>query len=284
MTQHTGGKKRSSWLTVRRRLLLVRLLLRGPTTREALITAVQAELGQEGYPTAADSALKYDMDWLRAYGCDISFHRRTGLYMLENLDDLALLDLPDNCMEALMFLETSFPSGDDMPEYTNIRALLDRIRLLLPAHRRHQYDHQMRPISLHMLGHPPQLIDPAVMTIVKRAIEQRRQLVFDYLSNFDEHPRRHRVAPYAIFFRAEGHGYLDATLLDVSPRGYELPNTTIWYRLNRIVSGSITILPDVLPPQRMQPLSYRLVYRLAPVVARRRDVTVYFPETRNLSR
>ncbi len=279
MAQHTGGKKRSSWLTVRRRLLLVRLLLRGSITRDALIEAVQTELGQEGYPTAADSALKHDIDWLRAYGCEITFHRRSGAYTLENLDDLALLDLPDDCMEALLFLETSFPAGGDIPEYTNIRALLERIRLLLPAHRRRQYDTLGSPISFHLLGHPPRQIDPAVMTTVKRAIKQRRQLVFDYLSNFDEHPRRHRVAPYNIFFRAEGHGYLDATLLEANPRGNEAPNTTVFYRLNRIVSGSITILPDVLPPQRMQSPAYHLIYRLAPVVARRRDVTTYFPET-----
>jgi len=38
-------------------------------------------------------------------------------------------------------------------------------------------------------------------------------------------------------------------------------------------------LPQMLPPQRMAPPTYRLRYRLLPVVARRRDVAVYFPNS-----
>jgi hypothetical protein len=64
MTRQTGGTKRSSWLTFRRRLLLVRLLLRSPASSTDLIAAVQAELGDEGYPPAASSALKHDFDAL----------------------------------------------------------------------------------------------------------------------------------------------------------------------------------------------------------------------------
>ena len=64
MTQRTGGTKRSSRLTFRRRLLLVRLLLRGPLAAADLIAAIQRELGDEGYPDAAESALKHDFDAL----------------------------------------------------------------------------------------------------------------------------------------------------------------------------------------------------------------------------
>jgi hypothetical protein len=74
MTQQRGGTKRSSWLTFRRRLLLVRMLLRGPASSADLIAAVQAELGDEGYPPAAAAALKHDLDSLKAeYGCQIAF-------------------------------------------------------------------------------------------------------------------------------------------------------------------------------------------------------------------
>ncbi|NTU85273.1 MAG: WYL domain-containing protein, partial [Chloroflexales bacterium] len=47
-----GGTKRSSWLTFRRRLLLVRSLLRGPATSVELIADIDAELGDQGYPEA----------------------------------------------------------------------------------------------------------------------------------------------------------------------------------------------------------------------------------------
>ena len=59
---------------------------------------------------------------------------------------------------------------------------------------------------------------------VKRAIDERRELVLAYWSTSDvDVPRQHRVAPYNIFFRPEGHAYLDATLLHATPaRGESL--------------------------------------------------------------
>ena len=117
MRQQPGGTKRSSWLTFRRRLLLVRLLLRGPAIAADLIAAVQMELGDEGYPPAATAALKHDFDALKAeYGCQIVFQRERGVYILRDLGELALLDLPPECMEALAFLDRSF----DYREYAGV--------------------------------------------------------------------------------------------------------------------------------------------------------------------
>jgi predicted DNA-binding transcriptional regulator YafY len=286
MTKRIGGKKRSSLLTFRRRLLLVRLLLRGAATKEELIAGVQRELGDEGFPPAATSALKHDFDSLKAeFGCVIKFQRRTGHYVLRDLGDLSLLDLPDNCMEALAFLETSFPPGTDLPKHANIRSLLDRILLLLPDERKEQHTNtnQQGAISLQMPGRATSRIDPKVLSKVKRGIQQRQEIVFDYLSRYDEgdEPRRHRVTPYNIYFTPEGHGYLDATLLDVSPKANHPPRyVAISYRLNRIVPGSVQILPTVLPPERIQPVVYDIKYKLVPLVARRRDVATYFPESK----
>jgi len=39
------------------------------------------------------------------------------------------------------------------------------------------------------------------------------------------------------------------------------------------------VLPTMLPAQRLQPRAYTLRYHLLPVVARRRDVAAYFPNT-----
>lgn len=282
MTQQRGGTKRSSWLTFRRRLLLVRQLLRAPASGADLIAAVQAELGDEGYPPAAAAALKHDLDALKAeYGCQVAFQRDRGVYALTDLGELALLDLPADCMEALAFLDASFPAGSALPEQSNIRALLDRVLQLLPTSR--QTQHQQRRSAVR-LALPEQggsgRIDARVLATVKRAIEERRELVFLYWSGFDlAAPRRHRVAPYGIFFRPEGHGYLDATLLDVAPAGGETLHAAIDYRIDRIVPGSPQVLPTMLPPQRLQPRTYALRYRLLPAVARRRDVAAYFPST-----
>lgn len=280
MSHPTGGTKRSSWLTFRRRLLLVRTLLRGPASGTELVERINDELGEQGYPAAAAAALKHDFDALKGeYGCRIRYDRRTRRYVLEDLGELALLDLPDPCMEALAFLDASFPPGSGLPEHTHIRALLERVQLLLPPARQAQLRRQHPALRLDL--HPgARSIHPQVLDLVKRACEQRRELAFDYLSTFDlDQPRRHRVAPYGIIFRPEGHGYLDATLLEVTPRRGETIHAAIDYRLDRIVPGTVEILPNVLPPERIPVPRYRIRYTLAPSIARRRDVAIYFPET-----
>jgi predicted DNA-binding transcriptional regulator YafY len=280
MTNASGGTKRSSWLTFRRRLLLVRILLRGPATSATLVAAINGELGDQGYPEAAAAALKHDFDALKGeYGCAIRYDRPTRRYILDDLGELALLDLPDQCMEALAFLDASFPAGSGLPEHANLRALLERVLLLLPPSRQAQLRRQRSAVLLRV-GHGAGTISPEVLDLVKRACDQRRELAFDYLSTFDgDKPRRHRVAPYGVVFRPEGHGYLDATLLEATPRGGEAPYAAIDYRLDRIVPGSVQLLPTVLPPTRIPSPRYRLVYTLVPQVARRRDVASYFPDT-----
>ncbi|PDW01755.1 helix-turn-helix transcriptional regulator [Candidatus Viridilinea mediisalina] len=275
-----GGIKRSSWLTFRRRLLLVRILMRAPASSAELIAAINRELGSQGYPEAALAAMKHDFDALKGeYACQITYDRPHRRYILRDLGELALLDLSDESMEALAFLEASFPEGSGLPEHANLRDLLERIVLLLPPAR--QREHRQRRSAMRLgIGGSSSRIDPKVMSTVKRAIEQRRELEFDYLSTFDlSEPRRHRVAPYGITFRPEGHGYLDATVLEVFPRGGELIRSAIDYRLDRIVAGSAKILATVLPPLRPSPTSYQVRYTLVPQVARRRDVASYFPQT-----
>jgi predicted DNA-binding transcriptional regulator YafY len=281
MNRRTGGAKRSSQLTFRRRLLLVRLLLRSPSSSATLIAAAQRELGDEGYPPAAPAALKHDLDALKAeYGCRIVYRHELSAYALEELGELALLDLSESAMEALAFLDASFPHGTGLPELTNVRTLLDQISRLLPAHRQEQHQRQRAAAHLRLPESGTARIDSAVLNAIKRAIDERRELEFQYLSTFDtSSARRHRVAPYGIFFRPEGHVYLDATLLDVFPVGGEIIHAAIDYRLDRILPGSARVLPGMLPPTRLTPRTYRLRYHLVPVVARRRDVAAYFPDT-----
>ena len=246
--------------------------------RADLIEEMQAELGDEGYPDAATSALKHDFDALKSeFGCTIKYQRATGCYALEDLGELALLDLPDECMQVLAFLDTTFPAGVTLPEYAGVRALLERVLPLLPPDRQEQFRRGRSLMSLQLAGNAPGKIEPATLATLNRAITRRQELVFSYRGSEDDAPRRHRVAPYRIFFRPEGHGYLDATLLEATPRGNETVNAWIDYRLDRIVPGSAKVLPQMLPHERVQPPSYALHYRLLPDVARRRDVTSLFP-------
>lgn len=282
MAERKGGLKRSSWLIFRRRLLLVRLLLRNPMTGEEVIAAIQEELGVDGYPMAATAALKHDFDALKSeYDCRIIHQRDTGRYIIDNLGVLALLDLSDDTMEGLAFLDASFPPGSPLTEHTNVRRLLDRLVVLLPTPRQEEHRSRQAAARLMLPGNPSGRINSAVLLAVKQAIEARQELSFRYWSSTDvDTPRRHRVAPYGIFFRPEGHGYLDATLLDVESRSEETVNAAVDYRLDRIVPGTIQILPQLLPPQRPRPRTYALRYWLHPNIARRRDVASFFPATR----
>ncbi|HMO59310.1 MAG TPA: WYL domain-containing protein [Roseiflexaceae bacterium] len=281
MEQPPRGNKRSSFFTFRRRMVLVRLLLREPRSSADLIAAVRAELGAESYPSAAAVALKHDFDALRnEYGCVIRYQHAGRYYRLFDLGELTLFDLPNSCLEALAFLDASFPAGSAIPEYAAIRELFERVIAMLPPERRSAAVHGADLSRLQLPAIPAERIDRATLAVVRRAIKQRRELVFEYLSNFDtDTPRRHRVAPYTVFFRPEGHGYLDATLLDAEPRSVEVIGSALHYRLDRIVAGSARVLPQILPPQRVAPPAYRLCYHLLPVVARRRDIAVYFPDT-----
>lgn len=280
-TNHPRGTKRSSMLTFRRRLLLVRLLIHEPMSSSDLIASVQERLESDGYPPAAAEALKHDLDALKLeYGCRISFDRGSGRYVLENLGELALLNLPDACMEALAFLEASFPSGLAMAEQANIRELLSRVVMMLPGELQEKHRNQRNAMILHLSGRTPGRIDPSVFKTIRRAIKRHQEIVFHYWSTFDvDQPREHRVAPYGIFFRPEGHGYLDATLMEVNPPAGETIHDTIHYRLDRVVPGSAKIVPNPLPAQRITPPTFTLRYQLLPVVARRRDVASYFPNT-----
>lgn len=282
MTRRIGGTKRSSWQTFRRRLLLVRLLLREPMAGHRLIELVCEEMGDDGYPDAAASALKHDLDALKdEFGCRIRFNRTTGTYVLEDLGELALLDLPDTTLEALAFLEASFPQGADLPEHTQVHNLLNRLLLLLPESRREQHRQARSTVRLQFPGRTDSRIDKGLVATIRRAVKQRRELTFTYQgSDADGQPRHHRVAPYNVFFRPEGHGYLDATVLEVTPPGNTPIHAAIDYRLDRIMVGSVQILPQVLPKERISPPSYALRYRLVPAVARRRDVATFFPESK----
>lgn len=281
MKQRTGGTKRSSWLTFRRRLLLVRLLLRGPAGSEDLIAAVQEALGADGYPAAAAAALKHDLDALKGeYNCRIVFQREYSRYYIEDPGELALLDITGDTLEALAFLDASYPAGSAVPEQASMRALIDRVIRLLPARQLSELQVRRANSRSQSTSAATGRIDPTVLLTIRRAIEEKRTIGFRYWSGIDVGaPRRHRVAPYAITFRPEGYGYLDATLIDTTPPGNEPANAVMDYRLDRIVPGTVQVFPQSVPEPRPQPQEFTLRYWLHPNIARRRDVVAYFPST-----
>ena len=279
--QRPRGDKRSSWATFRRRLILVRTMLRGPATVDALIRAVKAEQGDDAYPPAAALAVKHDLQALRdEFGCKIRYVREQLVYTLEDLGELALLDLPDDGLEALAVLDASFPDDAPLGANDRVRRLLNHVLALLPAARRDAIGRRyVLPHITWSVSHD-EVVDARILSVVRQAISLKRQLAFDYRSNYDpdDQPRHYSVAPYLLYFR-DGHTYLDTTVLRAPDDMVRLTLRAIQFRLDRIVTRSARMLSETLPDERPQQPVYELVYVLAPAVARNRDVSHWFPHT-----
>lgn len=272
-----GGTKRNSWRTFHRRIFLVRRLVRGPADAATLIAATRAAFNQSDdaediYPPDARAALRHDLAALRdEFGCSID--RVGGCYHMRDYGRLALLDLPDEDLEALAFLLSTF-DDQSLPNAASVAALLDRVVALLPRERRVGMPRAERDVQLD-LPRPSRSVEPHLVQRLRRVVGQQ-QIGFAYRSSFvdEETVVLHRVAPYGLIFR-DGHHYLDAYSHacgdpTIAPR-YRL------YRLDRIVADSLHVLPDVLPPIAPTRPRYRLRYTLAPAVARQRDIALWFP-------
>ncbi len=277
-SRRRGGTKRDSWRTFHRRLFLIRRLVRGPADATTLIAATRAALNQSDdvediFPSDARAALRHDLAALRdEFACTITLCA-DGRYALTDFGRLALLDLPDDDLEALAFLLSNF-SASTLPNASRVDALLDRIVALLPPERQRGLPRPARDVRLEMPT-PSRSVAGQTLERVRRALG-RQQLSFAYRSSFAEADSvvLHRVAPYELIFR-DGHHYLDGYCHDcgnpeMKPR-YRL------YRLDRIVDDSVRVLPEVLPPIPPPRPRYRLRYLLGPAVARQQDVALWFP-------
>jgi predicted DNA-binding transcriptional regulator YafY len=274
--RHRGGDKRSSWLTFRRRLFLARRLIRGPASAATLIAEARSVFDDEIYPPDANAALRHDLAALRLeFDCRIEYKAGTG-YSLTHPGQLALLDLPDAELEALAFLTATF-ADSPLPNNAQVSSLLGRVAGLLPANRQELL--QRSPAYPHV--EQPAAGDAAaakMLATLKRAI-RRGQVAFEYRSSLvpGAAPVRHRVAPYDIIYR-DGHTYLDAFCYEC-PIG-ELVNRYNLYRLDRIVAGTLKLLPTQLPPGEIPRRLHQLRYWLSPQVAKLRDIARWFPESK----
>lgn len=269
---HARGARRDSRISNQRRLDLVRRLLRGPATTEALIADLRQALGDDIYPADARAALRHDMTALReTFGCAFVFRAGEG-YFLTDLGTLTILDLAPDELEALALLFSAIDEGA-LPRTTALGQLRLRLLALLPESQRQQ---------LSAIEPSPRLDLPTRTTgAVDRVIARLRpalakcEVSFQYRSPYTspDEVEQHRVAPYELFQR-DGATYLDAYCIESSLK--KLHGRSIPYRVDRIVAKSIRRLPSQLPPVRYARRSYRLRYELAPSVAGRRDITLWF--------
>jgi len=271
----SGGLRRDSRIATQRRLDLVRCLLRGPATADALIADLRAALGDDIYPADARAALRHDLAALReTFGCEVMYHAASG-YTLASIGTLTLLDLDGEGLEALALLFAAIDEGA-LPRTQPLQRLRDRLRALLPEPQR---------VAIAAIAPRPRLAlprptgaDAEELIAHLRPALGRCEVAFAYRSPYTaaEEIEQHRVAPYELFQR-DGHTYLEAYCLESSLA--KLRGRSIAYRLDRIEPTSLRRLPQQLAPVRYGRRTYSLRYELRPAIARRRDIALWFADS-----
>lgn len=273
-------------MTLKRCLVLLQRLLRGPATKGELVATVRHHLGAEAYLANPDtqriSAFEKDMRtrlW-RFLKAEARFNRQTECYELVEFSGLPGFDLSDDALAALVFLESAFQPG--APHYEKIQALRNQLHASLSEERRQDLAHQRVALRVDLRRLDPHAIDPRVESKVEQALIRRRLLRFNYRSPIyeDGQPRRHTVEPYDLTFDTRRrHHYLYAFCRHISgPEGEQSFQQYIYYRLDRILPEGLEVLESKLAPQGPRSKRYLLIYRLSSQVARLGEVTQHFDE------
>ncbi len=154
--------------------------------------------------------------------------------------------------------EFPLPAPPQNPFAEEILALIERLIATLPAKQKRTFDSCIRKpyVYLNLDIVTDYLPHRATIEELIRAISQRQQVSFDYAPmhrQLDVTPHKH-VDPYYIT-RQEGHLYLIG--YSHNPFSTNL-NKFFEYRIDRIVTESITILPQMIDGTRQRkPIEFR---------------------------
>jgi predicted DNA-binding transcriptional regulator YafY len=261
-------------------LALLRRLQRGPAGKQELIDAAEAEIpevyGDLADKKALDKRFESDKKWLaEALGVELHYRRAGHTYEIANVWASPLLNLPDDALQALAFLQSTFNPA--APQSEQVQNFLSLLQSYLPADRQKDLLQQRTALEVEWGQRDRDYIDPLVEQNLDRAILKHRWVAFDYRSpkNIDQQPRHHTVEPWQRFFDAvRGHHYLRGYCRRMrGPAGESHPNRYLAYRLGRI--SNLELLPQKLPPSPPPTPKVKFTYRLAPEIARLGDVTTH---------
>lgn len=272
------GNRESQWLVMRRCLVILCRIQRGPAGREELAQAVLTQEGEDAYGGAEGPVLRRrfenDLHRIRdVLGVDLHFDRNLGVYTIQDTWR-PLLDLPDEDLATIAWLEQTFDL--EAPQHDQVYGLLDRLRLYLAWERRKEIDRQRTALVVDLERRDEDEFAPGVWEGLTDALTARRRIEFSYRSprREDGTPLRHVVDPYERYFdTGRGHYYLHGWChYTKDPQGGEHEQRCYHdYRLGRI--SDLQILPHKLPPTPPPAPCYAVEYELAPQVARQREVS-----------
>jgi hypothetical protein len=266
------GKRESEWLVIRRCLAIIQRAQRGPASRDELIESVLTREGPEAYGEAKAQALyrRLENDLLRIrqnLAVDLYFDRQADSYVIRDTW-LPLLDLPDEDLETIAWLEQTFEP--DSPQHDEVHGLLGRLRLYLGVDRQGVIERYRTALAIDLRQRDEDEIAPAVWDGLTEALVKRRRIEFAYHSPQQEDgvPRRHVADPYDRYFdTVRGHYYLRGWCYYTDgPLGRYDQQKYFAYRLGRI--HNLSILPHKLPPFPPSAPRYPVTYELVAKVAR----------------
>ncbi len=260
----TRGKRESEWRVLQRCLAILQRLRQGAADKGELIQAVEA-ISPESYPaspTARQEAFKRDLHKLREF-LNVEIRYTRGKYELVNAGPFFSLTLSDQSLKAMMTLALTF---DERSDRANIREFLEEISTFLIPEQRISLKNPKSIINYNILQQiDPNHIPERVWKTVNRAIENQRELEFNYLSpRYENGPKRFRIAPLRIEYQG-GHFYL---------WGHTLSSETAMEEYRRFRLGYIQddeylkVLPTIIKRLFRQPPRYEVHYRLLPPLSR----------------
>ena len=249
---------RSSHLAFERALAMLGRLLEGDATRDELIAHTQAMV-EGAYERSPFDSFARDLRLLRNLGFCIRFSRAQKVYKIENFDHSALqLHLSKPALEALTLLKATF---QDLPHQERVQALVQEIEARLPAATRAKFEREPLP---RLAFQPADAWEKHKdnLSVVERAMERHQLLEFLYLSlrhPEGTEPKLHQVEPYNLEYR-DGHLYFE---------GYNLKTDKVYpYRVDRLVPGTVKLLPDMFVPRQKTTPLITIRYRLSAEIAR----------------
>lgn len=267
-------KAESPWLAARRCRAILLRLQQGPATKQELIRAVCEKEGDESYGATTgktlDKRFRGDLKRLEDhFYVKINYSKGEGGYVLV-WRERPLLDLPDPHIKTLAYLSDMFQS--DSPHAQEVHQLIDLLIDWLPDDRKLMFKRLggQQPTAELRLRDSEEIAQD-VWDKVQEAWQAKQELQFDYLSSQhnDGILRQHHIQPWDLYFSDRGHWQLRGyCLFNDGPNGPWHPNDYINYRVSRIVSGSVAILPRKLPGVRPFGRPKEAIFELAPAIAR----------------
>ncbi|MGI8588305.1 MAG: helix-turn-helix transcriptional regulator [Chloroflexia bacterium] len=258
-------------LALRRRLAILVMLHSAPHT----LPQIQHALADKDLldPESLDDPMlagpsyhkvRRDLGTLRTLGYDIPCDRSTHLYTWHN-SPFGVSLTPDQLF-ALGVLRDTF-ANTTMLHRTEIADLLDHLVNLLPAEQQAKLQKKRAyRIDLRETTDYRNADQPTVAKI-ELAIQRGQQLELIYRSPIEGKERTHTVEPHPLTYKG-GHVYLPVYNINTG-KEFDL-------RLDKILPGSVQILPRRAMPGRLARPTHPLRYRLAANIARD-SVSDHFP-------